>query len=232
MHQSLGRQQFSLIKSLDKAFRVHVIAITVVACAFSSGYVQAQSSKFGTYSGTINVSTTAINSRVSYSASGKVSLPVTRRDSSSAHADFLADAAPDATFLISKWDEYHKELSAGSDGKFSSWKCSLAAPVEILMTVTGVLDVDLKAKTHALSLILGSRKDVAFNCMHSHSGAYKKEMGVGLYIGTGYPGEHYDKQLPFSDAAHLTAKYTLIPNTDNKGTAGPLIQEWNLRLTR
>ena len=232
MQQSFGRQQFNMIKSLDKAFRVYVIAITAVACAFSSGFVQAQSSKFGVYSGTINVSGTTIDPRTSYRASGKISLPVTHHDSSSARADFLGGEAPDATVLFSQWDESFKERSAESDGKFSSWTCSLAAPVELLMTVTGVLDVDLEAKTHALSLILGSRKEVAFNCMHSRSGAYKKKMGVGLYIGTGAPGEHSEKQLPFSDAAHLTANYTLMPNTDTKGALGPIIQEWDLRLTR
>ena len=232
MQQSFGRQQFNMIKSLDKAFRVYVIAITAVACAFSSGFVQAQSSKFGAYSGTINVSGTAIDPLVSYRASVKVSLPVTQRDNSSVNAEFLGGEAPDATVSISQWDESFKERFASSDGKFDSWTCSLAAPVELFMTPMGVLFVDLKAKTHALSLSLSSSKEVAFNCMSSRTGAYKKMEAPSLYIGTGTPGMQSETQLPFSDAAHLTAKYTLMPTDDTKGTHGPIIHVWDLRFTR
>lgn len=230
MHQCFGQQQLNKIKSPDKAFLARVIAIATVACACSSGFVQAQSGKFGAYSGTINVSGTGINPQVSYRASVKVSLPVTQRDKSSATAEFLAGEAPNATVLISQWDVSFKEKSADSDGKFSSWTCSLAAPTEIPMTPTGVLNVNLKAKKHALSLTLLSTKDIAFNCMHSRSGAYKKKQGVALYIGTGAPGMHYETQLPFSDAARLNASYTLMPTADTKGQYGPIIQEWDLRL--
>jgi len=100
------------------------------------------------------------------------------------------------------------------------------------MSASGVLDVNLKAKTHALSLALVSTKDVAFNCKHSRSGAYKKKQAVGLYIGTGVPGAHFEKQLPFIDAARLTAKYTLMPTNETKGQYGPIAQEWDLQLAR
>lgn len=230
MQQCSGRQQLNKIKSPDKAFLARVIAIATVACACGSGFVQAQSGKFGAYSGTITVSGTGINPQASYRASVKVSLPVTQRDKSSATAEFLAGEAPNATVLISQWDVSFKEKSADSDGKFSSWTCSLAAPTEIPMTPTGVLNVNLKAKKHALSLTLLSTKDIALNCMHSRSGAYKKKQGVALYIGTGAPGMHYETQLPFSDAARLNASYTLMPTADTKGQNGPIIQKWDLRL--
>lgn len=232
MQQRTGRQQFNMIKLPDSAFLAQVIAITGLACACSSGFVHAQSGKFGAYAGTINVSGTAIDPRGSYRASVKVSLPVTQRDESSVTAEFLAGEAPAATVLISQWDVSHTQKSADSDGKFSSWTCSLAAPTEIPMTPTGVLNVDLKTKKHALSITLLSTKEVAFNCMHSRSGAYKKKEGVALYIGTGVPGMHYETQLPFSDAARLNASYTLMPTADTKGQYGPIIQEWDLRLAR
>ncbi len=232
MNQWFGRRQFNIIKSPGKAFLAHVMVMTAVACACSSGFVQAESSKFGAYSGTINVSGTHIDPQVSYRASVKVSLPVTQRDSTSATAEFLSGEAPTATVLISQWDVSFKEKSAESDGKFSSWTCSLAAPIEVPMMPTGVLNVDLKGKKHALSITLLSIKEVAFNCMHSRSGAYKKSEGLALYIGTGVPGAHYETQLPFSDAARLTAKYTLMPTADTKKEYGPTIQEWDLRLAR
>ena len=232
MNQWFGRRQFQIIKSPGKAFLALVIAMTAVACACSPGLVQAESSKFGAYSGTINVSGTEIEPQVRYRASVKISLPVTQRDSTSATAEFFSGEAPTATVLLSQWDVSFKEKSADSDGKFSSWTCSLAAPIEIPMMPTGVLNVDLKGKKHALSIILSSTKEVAFNCMHSRSGAYKKKQGVGLYIGTGTPGMQDETQLPFSDAARLNASYTLMPTADTKGQLGPIIQEWDLRLVR
>ena len=155
-----------------------------------------------------------------------------KRNNASVDAEFLGGEAPDATVVISQWDVSFKERSAGSDGKFGSWTCSLAAPVEMLMTATGVLNVDLKAKIHALSLSLSSKDDVAFNGMDSRTGAYKKKEVVHLYIGTGTPGLQSEKPLPFSDAAHLTANYTLMPTEDTKRKHGPIIQAWDLRFTR
>jgi len=228
MRQCFGRQQFNTITSPDKVFLACVIAITVVGFACSSGFAQAQSSKFGAYSGTIKVSGTEINPQVTYRATVKVNLPVTQRDSTSATAEFLAGEAPEATVLISQWDVSFTEKSADSDGKFSSWTCSLAAPTEIPMTPTGVLNVDLEAKSYALSLTLLSTKDVSFNCLNSRSGAYKKKEGVALYIGTGGPG--VQTMLPFSDAARLAENYTLMPTADTKGQYGPIMQEWDLRL--
>ena len=175
-------QQYNRINSPYKAFLAYVIAAALVyAC--SSGFVQAESNTFGTYSGTINVTGTEISPLVNYRARVKVTLPVTQRDSTSATAEFLAGEAPNATVLISQWDVSFTEKSADSDGKFSSWTCSLAAPAEIPMTPTGVLNVDLKTNNYALSLTLLSTREVAFNCMHSRSGAYKKKEGVALYIG-------------------------------------------------
>lgn len=175
---------------------------------------------------------TEIEPQVRYRASVKISLPVTQHDESSATAEFLSGEAPSATVLISQWDESFKGKFEDSDGKFRSWTCSLAAPIEVPMMPTGVLNVDLKGKKHALSITLLSTKDVAFNCMHSRSGAYKKKQGVSLYIGTGTPGMQYETQLPFSDAARLNASYTLMPTADTKGQLGPIIQERDLRLAR
>ena len=229
MQQCFGRKQFNRIKSSDTVFLAFVIVMTAVACACSSGVVQAQSNTSGAYSGTITVSGTEISPLVSYRASMKVRLPVTQRDNTSTTAEFLTGEAPNATVMISQWDVSFTEKSADSDGKFSSWTCSLAAPTEIPMTPTGVLNVDLKTKKYSLSLTLLSTREIAFNCMHSRSGAYKKKGGVALYIGTGAPG--VQTMLPFSDAARLTANYTLMPTAETKGQYGPIVQEWDLQLS-
>lgn len=208
------------------------IALAVVASAASPAIVLAQAGKLGSYTGTINVSGTEVSPQVTFRATVKVSLPVTERDGSSVTSDFLSDEAPNASVLISQWDSSFKEKSADSDGKFSSWTCALAAPVEVPMKPTGVLNVDLTKKKHALSLTLLSTREVAFNCVHSRSGAFKKKQGVALYIGTGAPGMQSLNPLPFSDAGRLSAKYTLMPTAETKGQYGPIVQEWDLRLTR
>ncbi len=208
------------------------LAVAAMACAGMTGTANAQSKNLGSYTGTIDVSGTQFGPEVTYRARIKVSLPVSERDGSSITAEFLAGEAPNATALVSQWDISHREKSADSGGQFNTYTCTLAAPTEIPMTVTGVLNVDLKAKKHALSLVVLSTKDLAFNCKHSRSGAYKKKGGIALAMGTGAPGMHYETQLPFSDPARLTAKYTLMPTADTKGQYGPIIQEWDLKLTR
>ena len=210
----------------------HRICLIVVACAsvFSFDATYAQSSDLGSYQGTIKVSGTEVDPQVSYSASVEISLPVTDRDDDSITAEFLSGEAPNATVLISQWDESHTEKSAGSDVKFASYKCKLAAQQEIPMTPTGVLYADLEDKTHTLSLTLLGTVDVELDCVHSTSGAYKEKKGIMLYTGTGSPGMQDEHPLPFSDAAHLTAKYTLVPGAA-EGNLGPIVQEWDLRLT-
>ena len=208
------------------------IALAVLASAASPALVLAQAGKLGSYTGTINVSGTEVSPQVTFRASVKVSLPVTERDSSSVTSDFLSDEAPNASVLISQWDSSFKEKSADSDGQFNSWTCALAAPVEVPMKPTGVLNVDLAKKKHALSLTLLSTQEVAFNCVHSRSGAFKKKQGIALYIGTGAPGMQSLTPLPFSDAGRLSAKYTLMPTAETKGQYGPIVQEWDLRLAR
>ncbi len=216
-----------------KTLRRQIIRLAVVACACVFGFdaTYAQSSELGSYQGTIKVSGTEVDPQVSYSASLTISLPVTDRDDESITAEFLSGEAPNATALISQWDEAHTEKSAGSDGKFASYKCKLTAPKEIPMTPTGVLNVDLEKNMHTFSLTLLGTVDVELNCVHSTSGAYKKRKGVALYIGTGSPGMQDEHPLPFSDAVHLTARYTLVPGAAEENL-GPIVQEWDLRLTQ
>jgi len=208
-----------------------IVAITV-ACANGPTVVLAQPTKLGAYTGTISVSGTEVSPQVVFRATVKVNLPVTERDSRSVSADFLSGEAPNASVLLSQWDVSYKEKSADSDGKFSSWTCALAAPVEITMKPTGILNVDLDKKKHELSLTLLSTQDVAFNCVHSRSGPFKKKQGVALYIGTGAPGMQGLAPQPFADAARLNAKYTLMPTAETKGQYGPIVQEWDLRWAR
>jgi len=221
--------QHNTTRPRDSVSRAHIVVMAVVACACV--VANAQSTDLGSYDGTIKVSGTGVDPETSYRAVVKVSLPVTQRDADSISAEFLSGEAPDAIVLISQWDEAHTEKSAGADGKFASYKCSLAAPMEVPMTPSGVLYLDLEKKTHSLSLSLLGTVAVDLNCVHSTSGAFKKKGGPALYVGTGAPGMQNETQLPFSDPAHLTANYTLVTGAAAENS-GAIVQEWDLRLTQ
>lgn len=232
MPANFGQSLMNRSRPMNVSLLTRWLTAVLATGAFGPALVQAQTGKLGSYTGTLQVSGTEVSPHVSYRATVKVSLPVTERDSSSITADFITEDAPNASVKIAQWDSSFTEKSAGSDGKFSSWTCSLAAPVEIDMKPTGILNVDLAKKRHELSLTLLSAQDVDFNCVHSHSGAYKKKQGITLYLGTGAPGEQGKAPMPFTDAARLSAKYTLMPTAQTKGRYGPIVQEWDLRLTR
>lgn len=223
---------FALGHFARKAHHAHVlVALSLLYVCFAAN-VYGQPNKLGTYRGVINVSESLSrpNLKLSTKATVKISLPVSERDSSSISSDFLSDEAPAASVLVLQWDSFHKETSADSGGQFNTTTCALAAPMEVPMTPSGVLNVDLRAKKYALSIVLLSTKDLAFNCVHSRSGPFKKKMGIGLTLGTGAPGMQGSNPLPFGDPASLTAKFTLIPPPANQSEHGPIVQEWDLRL--
>ena len=232
MQANFGQSQINPSKSATASLLTRCITVALATGALCPPLALAQSGKLGSYTGTIQVSGTEVSPQVTFRATVKVSLPITERDNSSITADFITEDAPNASVQIAQWDSSFTEKSAGSDGKFSHWSWALAAPIEIAMKPTGILNVDLKKRRHELSLTLLSTQDVAFNCVHSHSGAYKKSQGITLYMGTGAPGAQGKAPIPFTDSARLTAKYTLMPTTETKGRYGPIVQEWDLRLTR
>lgn len=192
----------------------------------------AEAKNLGSYVGSIELSGTEAGPEVKYKARVNLNLPISERKDGSLSADFLAGEAPNGTLLLSQWDESYTQKSPGSDGKFSSYTCALAAPVEVPIAVTGVLDVDLKSKRHAFSITILSQKDVQLKCNSSRTGPYKKGSGLALTMGTGVPGEHYKTMLPFTDAARLQGKHTLIPGADTKGKYGPISQEWDFKLAQ
>lgn len=208
------------------------LAVAAITCACAPLLAQAQSKNLGSYAGTIDVSGTQHGPEVTYRARAKISLPVSERDASSVTAEFLSGEAPNATVLISQWEISHREKHADSGGQFSSYTCSLAAPTEVPMTPSGVINVDLKAKKYGMSITLVSTKELAFNCKHSRSGPYKKKQGVGFTLGTGTPGMQMENPQPFSNPDLLAAKYTLTPAGAAKGEYGPIVQEWDLKLAR
>jgi hypothetical protein len=178
MQANFGKSQINPSKSATASLLTRWITVALATGALCPPLALAQSGKLGSYTGTIQVSGTEVSPQVTFRATVKVSLPITERDNSSITADFITEDAPNASVQIAQWDSSFTEKSAGSDGKFSHWSWALAAPIEIAMKPTGILNVDLKKRRHELSLTLLSTQDVAFNCVHSHSGAYKRKQGT------------------------------------------------------
>lgn len=209
--------------------RAGVFRVLLLSALVPWGAAGAQPGRLGSYAGTIEVSGTQHGPEVAYRARVKVSMPVSQREDSRIVAEFLAGEAPNASVLVSQWDSFHREKSADSGGQFNTETCKLAQPVEIPMSATGVLSVDLEKKRHAFSLVLLSMRDVAFDCVHSRSGASKKKHGIALTLGTGVPGMQDASPVPFGDPGQLAAKYTLVPAGGLEREYGPIVQAWDLK---
>lgn len=51
-------------------------------------------------------------------------------------------------------------------------------------------------------------------------------------LGTGAPGMQSETPQPLSDPARLAAKYTMDASTQSGGAVGPVVQEWDLKLSQ
>ena len=231
MLRHLIRWQLASYAPSQKFFSFRAVAAALVLCACTP-IAQAQSKKLGTYSGVIQVSESLVTPyyRFSYRATVTVSLPVTSRDGNDISAEFLAGEAPVGSMLILQAETFKKDRSADSGGQFNTVTCLLAAPVEIPITPSGVLNVDLKKKKYSLSISMVANKEIKANCVHSRSGPFKGTVMVPGVLGTGAPGEQSANPLPFTDPSRINGKFTLVPGPDRQGTGGPIVQEWELVL--
>lgn len=204
-----------------------------VAVAIVVPSTQAQESKgHGAYTGTFEASGSERDPKVTWKATVKVNLPVTKRTADMIEADFLAGEAPPATIKVTQWDYFHREKSADSSGTFVETQCSLARAVEVPAMVMGVLNADLRKKVYSMSLSLVSTGEIALNCSSTRQKSFTKRQAIGFALGTGAPGMQSESPQPLSDPAHLAAKFTMDPSEQSGGAAGPVVQEWDLKLTQ
>ena len=202
----------------------------LVLLALAATPAAAQS--LGAYEGTIQVSGVQSGPAVTYKAKIKLVMPISSRDGSSISAEFLAGEAPNGTIELSQWDETDTQKSAGSDGQRGSYRCTLANPVTLPVSVTGVLDVDMAAGEHSFSVTVLSLSDAELNCVDSRSGPNKRELGVAITTGTGVPGAQSENKLPIASASHISSQYVLDPTAYTQGKFGPIKQQWDFQLTR
>ena len=209
----------------------NIFACCLAAAALALPAAQAQT-KNGAYVGTFEVAGSERSPQVTYKATVTVSLPVTKRTADAIEADFLAGDAT-AKVKVTQYEFFSREKSADSSGHFQEIKCSLAGPMEVPAMAMGVLNVDLRKKKYDMSLVITPMKEVALNCTSTRgTPKYKKNQGVGMALGTGAPGMQSQSPQTFSDPARLTAKFTMDAAAASGGAIGPVVQEWDLKLTQ
>jgi hypothetical protein len=232
MQQTMWQDRTAGIRWPQSAFQVLALTVVAMGCIGIADEAQAKSGKLGVYTGTVAVSGTRMENRgkENYHADVKISLPLTDGNDRSAMAELSDVDKPSATALVTQWEVAGKETVPDErDGKLDSWHCSIAAPTEVPMNASGVLNLDYRAKTHSMSIALVSTRTIPLKCTHTRTGPYKKDLVVSLVIGTTVMGDPF-KELPFADAARLTATYRLVPPAETN--FGPIDMVWDLRLSR
>jgi len=214
--------------------RIAFVAAAALACVGTTSETYAQAGKMGAYAGSVAVSGSEVGktSKTDFRATLKVNLPVSSSDEGSMRAEVDDLDKPSVMATITQWDLEARNASADSDGKITSWKCSLAAATEVPMNASGALDVDRRTKKHAMFVALVATRPIPLKCVNSRSGAYKKTEIVGLFFGTSVPELMPANAVPYADVARLTAKHKLQPAGSMQGRYGPVDMEWDLRLAK
>jgi len=110
---------------------------------------------------------------------------------------------------------------------------SIMYAMEVPATAMGVLNVDLRKKKYDMSLTITPTKEIALNCTSTRgTPKFTKKQGVGMALGTGAPGMQAETPQPLADPARLAAKYSMDASTQSGGAVGPVVQEWDLKLSQ
>jgi hypothetical protein len=232
MHQATLQDRVDGIRWSQSAFQALALVVVFMGCIGVPDEAQATSSKLGVYAGTVAVSGTLMENgdKETYHADVKINLPITNGNDRDAMIEVNDVDKPSATALVTQWEVVGKETTPDErDGKIDSWHCSIAAPTEVPMNASGVLNLDYRAKTQSISIALVATKTIPLKCSHSRRGAYKKDVVVSLMIGTTVMGGTF-KELPFADPARLKAAYKLVPPAETN--FGPIDMVWDFRLVR
>jgi hypothetical protein len=207
----------------------------LLACALAGAVLAAPDapaqSKQGAYAGTFEATGSERDPKVAWKATIKVNLPVTKRTADAIEVDVFTGDGPPALVKLTQYDYFYREKSADSSGTFVETRCALPAPVEVPAMTVGTLFVDLRKKNYAMSLVLTSTKDITLACSSTRQKSFRKTQGIAIALGTGAPGMQGQKPQALTDPARLAAKFTMDAAAASAGEFGPVVQEWDLRLT-
>jgi hypothetical protein len=209
--------------------RAHfLLALGVLAQALPSSVALAQKPNLGSYVGTATILSTETSgkNRSQTRATVKVTIPVTNAGGSGTSAEVDDVDKPSATASITELTSTREETSRGADGKFATESCKLSKPVDLPMNVQGSLSLDHRKKTYTVFIAMVGLKQFPVDCVHSQSGAHKKQVGAAFALGTHDPSQA-PVSLPYTDPARLVAKHKLVV-----GGTTTIEQEWVFQLQR
>ena len=189
----------------------------------------AQAGKHGAYAGTakITYSEGAPPNHVLYRGEVRITIPLT-----SATMGELDDVdKPSATARITHIETSQRDTAPDSGGKINTVTCKLAAPVEVPLMTQGALNLTPRKKAYWMYFALIATKPVKLDCVHSRSGAHKRDHLVGMAMGTHEVGI-VETALPYADPARLAAKHFMVPGPGMKSKDAKVEQEWDLQLRR
>lgn len=204
----------------------------LVAAALSMAFAMplAAQTPLGSYVGSATISGTQLGlERVTYKAEVKISLPITGDDGSELVAEqFGGPPQAIATVKITQWDVMGHAGGPSSDGKTDTWTCTLVAPTDVSVSVSGVLRVDRQKRTQEAFMVLLPSAGAPLNCNHSRSGPYKDVTKSALFFGTSEPTLAPYATQPAPNADRLQAKFVYRPVAEMKSKEGPVSLEWDL----
>lgn len=206
-----------------------VVMASAVGLASWAPLLHAQAGKHGAYAGTakITYSEGTPPNHVLYRGEVKITIPLT-----SATMGELDDVdKPSATARITHIETSQRDTAPDSGGKINTVTCKLAAPVEVPLMTQGTLNLTPRKKTYWMYIALVATKPVKVDCVHSRSGAHKRDHLVGMAMGTHEVGLDY-QGLPYADPARLAAKHSMVPGPGMKSKDAKVEQEWDLQLRR
>ena len=204
-------------------------AASAVGLAAWAPLLHAQAGKHGTYAGTakLTYSEGTPPNHLLYRAEVKIAIPLT-----SATMGELDDVdKPSASAKITHIETSQRDSSPDSGGKINTVTCKLAAPVEVPLMTQGTLNLIPGKKTYWMYIALIATKPVKLDCVHSRSGAHKRDHLVGMAMGTHEIGIA-ETVLPYADPARLAAKHSMVAGPGMKSKAAKVEQEWDLQLKR
>lgn len=204
------------------------LLVALAATTFSTAGL-AQKPNLGSYVGTATILYTegSGKSQSQTRATVKVTIPVTDSSATGTIAEVNDVDKPSATASVTELTTTKEETSRGADGKFAKLSCKLSKPVDIPMNAQGTLSLDQRKKTYTVFIAMVGLKQATLDCVHSQSGAHKRQTGVALALGTNDPSME-PVGLPYTDPARLVAKHKLTV----AGGGTTIEQEWVFQLQR
>lgn len=220
-------------RPLHAPWRRHAALAGLLLCALAVAPLPAAAQALGRYVGTVKISygEGGTVQRWAMQAVAKVMIPVTRGDKDRSFAQYEDPDEKASTLLVTQYTTHRRAASPDTGGRISTNDCTLTKPVELPLGLFGGLVIDHKSKRYHMMFVAGSSQTLKLDCVDSESGKHREDQVVDFTLGTHEAGVNFPG-LPYTDAAHLTAKHTMVLGPGGTSKHVETVQEWDLQLQR